>query len=287
MSQVNWDQFQPESMKKKVDYHEYMASRKWSYTKDTMRLRNPKCERCFCNDSKIIHHLTYKNVGYEKRQELMAVCRECHDFNHAKKGLDPLSNTSFFFAGKIKALAGDWRLPFFDNEFKDRYVSIKGTTFGFPYSSLPSMPVVNVSAKELNFKYSGPFYSDCHGGLDIGNGHGDYSKIVSACEFWVLRADALFAFIDDLTAFGSIAEIAFAHKADKPILLAYSSEDIAKEMNFITSMAKRATINNDPIDAFIDLCEGKPSNMIEGTKTFHIYEDYQLVVCNGSDYFEP
>ncbi len=68
-----------------VDYGTYLKSDIWK-EKRIKILRRDKyiCQKCFKNNATDIHHLTYKNFGFEKLDELLALCRLCHEELHAK-----------------------------------------------------------------------------------------------------------------------------------------------------------------------------------------------------------
>ena len=76
---------------RKVDYHEYMASREWALKKKAVRERAENiCERCASCEIQNIHHVTYRNLGHEDPwEDLQGLCRPCHEYLSAEKGIDP------------------------------------------------------------------------------------------------------------------------------------------------------------------------------------------------------
>lgn len=73
-----------------VDYKQYLASREWSLLREQVRERSGgACERCWHGDQQAVHHMTYENVGHESLDELLAVCRACHEWLSGKGEYDP------------------------------------------------------------------------------------------------------------------------------------------------------------------------------------------------------
>ena len=87
------------------NYKEYLQTNHWKQTKlqylkshnsnKELNQRAKKIAKCFnsvssgncllCNketDQLEIHHLTYERLGEEKRGDLVAICRDCHDMQH-------------------------------------------------------------------------------------------------------------------------------------------------------------------------------------------------------------
>src|SRR3990172_1829438 len=72
------------------NYQEYMASRAWAEKKEGVLWRaGGRCERCKAEGRLQGHHLTYENVGHEYLNELLGVCRPCHEYLSAKREGDP------------------------------------------------------------------------------------------------------------------------------------------------------------------------------------------------------
>lgn len=75
----------------KVDYHQYMASREWALKREAVKERaNNTCERCHDAPIQSTHHLTYERLGHEDvDQDLLGICRPCHEFLSARRTDDP------------------------------------------------------------------------------------------------------------------------------------------------------------------------------------------------------
>jgi len=68
-------------------YNQYLKSVEWKMISKAVRQRAKGiCEKCKQKPCQHVHHLTYRNVGNEKSQDLIAVCRKCHsDLHDGKK----------------------------------------------------------------------------------------------------------------------------------------------------------------------------------------------------------
>jgi len=64
-------------------YGEYLWSDHWRKLR-TRILASAKgrCQRCGTIAALQVHHTTYDNLGHEHVDDLIAVCRECHDVIH-------------------------------------------------------------------------------------------------------------------------------------------------------------------------------------------------------------
>jgi 5-methylcytosine-specific restriction endonuclease McrA len=66
-----------------MEYNEYLKSAHWYNTKEEALKRScRKCEICQNESELHVHHLTYKNIGYEKREDLIVLCEPCHTKEH-------------------------------------------------------------------------------------------------------------------------------------------------------------------------------------------------------------
>lgn len=72
--------------KKSLDYYRnvYLKSSEWKHKRELiMDFYNWKCQRCN-NDAIDLHHLTYDNIFKEKFEDLIPLCRSCHEKEHNK-----------------------------------------------------------------------------------------------------------------------------------------------------------------------------------------------------------
>ena len=75
-----------------TDYHRYMASREWRVKRrETFTRAGGVCERCWGAPASQVHHLTYERLGRERPEDLMAICREDHEYLSAVTDLDPVA----------------------------------------------------------------------------------------------------------------------------------------------------------------------------------------------------
>jgi len=64
-------------------YDEYLRSEHWQEVrKATLAAANNRCQWCGSRVALHIHHKTYDNIGHEHDDDLLVVCRECHDKIH-------------------------------------------------------------------------------------------------------------------------------------------------------------------------------------------------------------
>ena len=66
-------------------HREYLKSATWQDIRsDILKRDNHTCQWCK-NPGSDVHHLTYKNWGNEKPEDLITLCRACHDRHHSNK----------------------------------------------------------------------------------------------------------------------------------------------------------------------------------------------------------
>ena len=68
-------------------YNLYLNSRKWQKIRARIIQRRLfRCEQCGSRKQLEVHHLTYKRVGgNEKDDDLEVLCRSCHKIEHLRK----------------------------------------------------------------------------------------------------------------------------------------------------------------------------------------------------------
>ena len=67
----------------KEEYAEYRKSWQWQMKRNFIWVRaKGQCERCKKQPMQDVHHITYIHVGDEHLDELLGVCRECHEDLH-------------------------------------------------------------------------------------------------------------------------------------------------------------------------------------------------------------
>lgn len=67
-------------------YTEYLSSPEWNAIRNTIQQRDDNtCVLCGSTFMLHVHHITYKNVGHEDLEDLILVCKECHEEIHRRK----------------------------------------------------------------------------------------------------------------------------------------------------------------------------------------------------------
>lgn len=62
----------------------YLQTSHWSTIKQfVLRRANHRCELCGVSTALHIHHLHYSNIGNERPEDLVALCKNCHKATHA------------------------------------------------------------------------------------------------------------------------------------------------------------------------------------------------------------
>jgi hypothetical protein len=70
-------------MERSLDYDEYITSAEWREKRaEALARAGNMCQQCGANGSLEVHHLTYKNLGNERPEELLVLCRFCHALAH-------------------------------------------------------------------------------------------------------------------------------------------------------------------------------------------------------------
>lgn len=67
-------------------YLDYLQSNKWNLKRNEILKRdNYKCKKCMTNINLQIHHLNYNNLYNESNDELITLCKNCHENEHKNK----------------------------------------------------------------------------------------------------------------------------------------------------------------------------------------------------------
>lgn len=70
------------------EYREqYLRSEEWRLLSAAILLRDPMCRLCEKNKSNDAHHLTYERIHHELPDDLIGVCRKCHNLVHKYLGI--------------------------------------------------------------------------------------------------------------------------------------------------------------------------------------------------------
>lgn len=67
----------------RVVYKQYIKSRKWAKKRDKIfAMYNYTCYDCVIEKAEHVHHLTYRHLGKERDDELIPLCKRCHEIRH-------------------------------------------------------------------------------------------------------------------------------------------------------------------------------------------------------------
>lgn len=70
-------------------YAQFLNSPYWRSASAIFRALREMCEVCKTEKSTQVHHLSYKNLGRERDEDLQAVCAGCHTDHHKQKVVEP------------------------------------------------------------------------------------------------------------------------------------------------------------------------------------------------------
>jgi hypothetical protein len=257
-------------------YQRYLCSREWNVLREQVRFRSGgRCERCYLAEMTAVHHLTYERKYHEDLADLQAICGECHEFVHAKGGVvfRP-TGKNIYLAGKVSR--NDWRhalVPGLDTR----------NAVGEPpdWSVIPNTLHWTADNQVVyGFGYSGPFFMNSEHGLSHGDGtHGfgtsgytadlpyPYDKTTSQHHGYRLReftrahcldaireSSGIFAWIDDVTAFGTLVELGFAtaHRFECHIVIGFPREFTQIDDFWFAQECSRAVIQCADVSEFIN-----------------------------------
>ena len=264
-------------------YQAYLCSPDWGKIRAIVTERSGGvCERCRCNPAAACHHVTYIRKFAELPEDILHLCRGCHDFTHGKSKLDPKPRRKIYLAGKVEqncwrhkivdGLRGkDWNdgpLPcaiHIDGESFDYtgpfFVSCDHGCYHGPgtHGCLGNNAVEEIDGEEIETDYT----SDCiewlgHRGLVDNHGCrcGDgQSFVVNKCLAAIDDSDVVMAWIDSTDCYGTLCEIGFAIGKYKEVWVAFSDPMMIQEMWFIATIARRASAFSSPMAAMQSFCK--------------------------------
>lgn len=68
-----------------IGYKQYLKSNHWDIKRRGILKNNNRCANCNETLNLEIHHLNYKNLGNEKLEDLIVLCKNCHKIVHECK----------------------------------------------------------------------------------------------------------------------------------------------------------------------------------------------------------
>jgi len=263
-------------------YQLYLASREWAEKKEAVKKRSLcTCERCHNAPGEQVHHLTYAHKYAEPLDDLMHLCKPCHEFLSAKTNYDPKrvaplrlkrkygwqQIADVYLAGKITD--SNWR-----DDLVDGYSYERGGVVADAYNSISCWQTVKEAlcvpdGRRLNL--TGPFWRP----LDSDGGHGTIRNnrgehccgylghhgefVMDTCLVPMIRtainfSDLVFAWIDSLDCYGTLIELGFAHALEKCIAVASSERPKSKlgrnELWMVDSIADYSIKASSPKEAW-------------------------------------
>ncbi len=230
----------------KEKYHAYLASHEWAVRKQAVRLRsNGMCERCRIAKGTQTHHMTYIRLYNEKLEDLLHVCRPCHEFLSGVSTYDPAADVPLMLGGKFVEsvyLAGKMR-PFWRDEIAYGWSDFEVQDQGEGMFEWRSDLKIKVSNKSLcvTGPYISPFVNQkkhesihwstyTHLSSGMHNHCKDYD-LVDRIRNAITECDFVFAWINSSDCFGTLVEIGFAIGIGKTVYVAtHDQSDIENEM---------------------------------------------------------
>jgi hypothetical protein len=79
------DDYFPKPKTHKEKYHEYLRSEEWyALRKRKIKEAGGRCQMCSKGEPLHVHHRTYDNIFNEKLEDLIVLCKDCHEKFHDK-----------------------------------------------------------------------------------------------------------------------------------------------------------------------------------------------------------
>jgi len=67
-------------------YRVRMGTIQWQRERDLALERDDyRCQNCGCDEQLVVHHRTYARVGDEWPEDLVVLCRDCHEWEHQRR----------------------------------------------------------------------------------------------------------------------------------------------------------------------------------------------------------
>lgn len=66
----------------KKTYADYLKTHHWKVTRIRFWKKYPRICLCCGNEAKELHHCNYSRLGFEKEEDLVPLCRNCHEEVH-------------------------------------------------------------------------------------------------------------------------------------------------------------------------------------------------------------
>ena len=84
--------------------HNYLQSQKWRDKRSLVIQRDKRCQLCGATSQLEVHHLSYKHLAQEPLEELITLCRTCHQTRHDILGIPQTLDEYLAFNDNLKEL---------------------------------------------------------------------------------------------------------------------------------------------------------------------------------------
>ena len=213
------------------------------------------------------------------------------EFNQWVEVKPPTTETakSVYLAGSFK---NDWRYRFVRSEYILNDMSNQE----------------EIAQTRIGRKYTGPFWVDlmghCSGGHITGSGEKNKKIVYSRCLSQIDKSDIVFAWIDTMDCYGTLAEIGYAKAKGKTIWIGIDeklntpdedSDRLSDQLWFAKEMASVVNVSENALDAYMKIDalsveQIKVAALVDGTKTSPGHDIHGTIVYGDpmnrkSDYF--
>ena len=84
--------------------HNYLQSQQWRDKRHLVIQRDDSCKLCKATTNLEVHHLSYKHLAQEPLDELITLCRTCHQTRHDILGIPKTLDEYLAFNDNLKEL---------------------------------------------------------------------------------------------------------------------------------------------------------------------------------------
>lgn len=85
-----------EKEKNRTTYIDYMNSFEWKILRDRLIIERKHCKLCESNKDLQVHHITYENLKNEKDEDIILLCKNCHEKEHTRISKSKNSITAYY-----------------------------------------------------------------------------------------------------------------------------------------------------------------------------------------------
>jgi len=149
-------------------------------------------------------------------------------------------NKNIYFAGKIGQTIADDQLPSRLNGHTASYEPLENFRFEIVQSHEKHGEITEEIEIESGFIYCGPWLAGEHSIFEGHDNPRNWKETSDRCKGQIANCDAMFVWLNTLEAFGTLAEMGYAHAIGKPIFVGIESGEFAdveaSELDFTLSM---------------------------------------------------